>query len=143
MDTSSRRETAPGQRWSPASCDCSLELDFRAEAVEVASNGQRRELAAAPPIANRRVAVADAPVDLDPVPLPRITDIGQGQIVLLHPKERNRVEPFSAAQDIAGRRLALPFSNNPMLDTYSLTSQRVGPAGDVADGQMPGTLVAK
>ena len=63
-----------------------------------------------------------------------MADIGQGQIVLLRPKERNSVEPFAAAQDIAGRRLALPFGNNPMLDTYSLTSQRVGPAGYVPDG---------
>ena len=133
MDAS-RRKTAPGQRWSSASCDCSLELDFRAEAPEVASDGQRRELAAAPPIANRRVAVADATIDLDPVPLPRMADMGQGQIVLPRPKERNRVEPFADAQDIAGRRLALPFGNNPMLDTYSLTGQRVGPAGDVAGG---------
>jgi hypothetical protein len=121
MDTSWRWKTASGQRCSPASCDYSLELDFRAEAVKVASDGQRRELAAAPPTVNRRVAVADAAVDLDPVPLPRMADIGQGQIVLLRPKERNRVEPFAAAQDIAGRRLALPFGNTPMLDTYSLT----------------------
>ena len=63
-----------------------------------------------------------------------MTDIVDRQIVVLAPKERDRVEGAGVPKNIERRNLTLTFRDHPMLDTDAISGMRIGPAGDVAGG---------
>ena len=71
-------------------------------------------------------------VNLDPVPLPGMADIGEQQVVLLSPEERDSIEALVRPEHVAGCRLTLAFGDDPVLDADPLARQPVGPSGDVA-----------
>src|SRR6202047_2391996 len=119
---------------SATSGDRFFELNFGGEAVAITPDRQHRQFAAALLVRHRAVLRRKASVDLDAVPLRGVPDIVELQIVLLGPEERHRVEALARPEHVAGRRLALPFGDGPMLDADRLACQPVGPSGDIAGG---------
>ena len=64
--------------------------------------------------------------------------MGQAEIVLFGPDERDGVETLTHSKDIARRGLALPLREHPVFDTDALTSERVRPARDVTGSKDAG-----
>jgi hypothetical protein len=56
-------------------------------------------------------------VDFDFVPPLRMPHIGEAEIILLGPEERNGVKSFALAQDVARSSLPLAFGNDKVLDS--------------------------
>src|SRR3984893_8560230 len=119
---------------SAASGERFFELDFGGEAVAITTDRQHRQFAAALLVRHRAVLRRKASVDLDAVPFRGVPDIVELQIVLLGPEERHRVEALARPEHVAGSCLALPFSDDPVLDADRFASQPVGPSGDIAGG---------
>src|SRR5436190_10017380 len=117
---------------SARSGDRPFELDLAREAVTIAPDRQNRQLAAAMPVSHGAVLRLESAVYVDPIPLPGVADVVEQQVVLLGPEERNSVEALARAEHVAGRRLALAFGDDPMLDADALAGQPVRPTGDVA-----------
>src|SRR6185295_10829188 len=92
------------------------------------------KLPAAMPISHRAILCFDPAVDVDAVPLRRVADIIEQQVVLLRPEERNRVEALARSEDVARRRLTLAFGDHPVLDADSFPGQPVGPTGNITGG---------
>ena len=57
---------------------------------------------------------------------------------MLAPEKRHRVEPFAAAQDVAGRGLTHALGDDPVLDANALSAVRIGPARGVARSENSG-----
>ena len=72
------------------------------------------------------------------VPLLRVADVVDGDVVVLAPEERHGVEALAPAEDVARRRLALAFGDHPVLDADPIARVRIGPARDVAGGEDAG-----
>ena len=109
-----------------------FELDLGGEATAITPNRQNRQLPAAMPVGHGAVLRFEPAVDLDPVPLPGMADIGEQQVVLLSPEEWDSVEALVRPEHVAGCRLTLAFGDDPVLDADAFTGQQVGPPGDVA-----------
>src|SRR5690348_2819858 len=105
---------------SSRSGDRLFELDLADEAITIAPDRQNRQLAAGMPVSHGAVLRLESAVYVDPIPLPGATDIVEQQIMLLGPEEWNSVEALARAEHVAGRRLALAFGDNPMLDADGL-----------------------
>src|SRR4029077_12976826 len=74
---------------SATSGDRFLELDFGGEAVAITPDRQNRQFAVALPVSHRAVLHPETSVDLDAVPVRRVPDIVELQIMLLGPEERH------------------------------------------------------
>jgi hypothetical protein len=98
----------------------------------IARDRQNCQLAAAMSVSHGAVLRLESAVYVDPIPSPGVADIVEQQVVLLGPEERNCVEALARPEHVAGRRLALAFGHDPMLDADGLAGQPVGPTGDVA-----------
>src|SRR5262249_55582833 len=61
-----------------------------------------------------------------------MTDVVDGYVIVLAPKERHRVEALIQSQHVAGCGLSLTFGYHPMLDADVLAGVRVRPTRDVA-----------
>src|SRR5207248_895153 len=72
------------------------------------------------------------------VPGGSMADIIDRHIILLAPEERHRGVTLAPAEHVSHRNLALPLSDNPVLDAQPLATVRVGPARDVSSGENPG-----
>src|SRR6202040_1944315 len=108
---------------SSSSGDRVFELDLGGEAVAITPDRQNRQLPAAMPVSHGAVLRLEPAVNLDPVPLPGMADIGEQKIVLLSPEERDGVEALAPPKHVTGRRLALTFGNDPVLDADRLARQ--------------------
>src|SRR5215468_4562696 len=99
----------------------SLELDLGAQAVEVTEDGRHRaDLAVA---AEGHLGVARAQVALDDDVAARrvgVTDVVDGDVVVLAPEERRRIEADVPAEHVLGGGLALPLRDRPVLDAPAL-----------------------
>ena len=94
-----------------------------------------RELLASEPIRYGAVSTLQRASDLGFVPMFGVPDIGEAEVVLFGPEERNAIEGFSPAEDVVRRCLALALGDDPVLDANSLPSQPIRPARDVAGGE--------
>ena len=112
-----------------------LELEFREQSRKVAMDQRHRLPAALAEIADRAVAPLDRAVDHDLVPFLGMTDIGEREVVLLGPEERDRIEPFTAPEHVACGGLALALGDDEMLDADRLAGERIRPARDVAGSE--------
>src|SRR6185437_504413 len=132
----SPRASHPKSRKKPCAffrCgDCSLEVDLRAKAFEIAVNDGDGQFFACAPIRYHAVSRHKSPVDLGFVPALRVSDIGDAEIVLFGPKERDDVEPFALTKNIARGGLPLALGDDEMLDADWLARQPIRPASDVA-----------
>ncbi len=69
-----------------------FELPLGAEAFQIARNGGNRQLSISGKVRHLAVAVGRLPVDLDPVPVLGVADIGDGEVVMRAPEERYGIE---------------------------------------------------
>src|SRR5271166_6724191 len=60
-----------------------------------------------------------------------MTDIVDGDIVVLAPEKRNVGESLSSPEDVEGRCLTLTFRHDPVLNTNGVAAVRVRPASDI------------
>src|SRR5208282_1174732 len=112
-----------------------LHRKFVLKTLAVASdsgNGERLAFALKGELA---IVIFDTAVQIEPVPLLRVTDVVEGKIELCGPEKRYGVEPLALTQYVAGRGLSLALSYHPMLDANTIASERIGPASDVAGGE--------
>src|SRR5262249_8316418 len=93
-----------------------LHLSFDLEALPIAEDRRHRQRASAQLVGHRAVGVLGLAIDLKAVPLRRVTDVVDGHVVVLAPEERDRIEALAAAEDVAGRGLALALGDDPVLD---------------------------
>src|SRR5688500_77801 len=104
-----------------------LRLGF--ETLPIARNGGHSQCAAGTLVGHRTVTFgAERAIDGDAVPVLGVTDIADGDVVVLAPEERHRREPPFSAQDVLRRHLALAFGHHKVLDANPIASERIGPA---------------
>src|SRR5262249_51247002 len=115
-----------------------LHLGFDRKALSIAIDRRDREPAARARVCHGTIARLERPVNRDRIPLLRVPDIVDGDVVMLAPEERHRVEPLAAAEHVARGHLALPFGDDPMLDANPIAAVRVRPSRDVAGGEDAG-----
>ena len=115
--------------------DCSLELDLGAKAFEIAVDESDGQFFACTPIGYRAVSRLELPVDLGFVPSFGVPDIGDAEVVLLSPEERDGVKSFPAAKDVARGGLPLALGHDKMFDADSFAGEPVRPARDVAGSE--------
>src|SRR3569623_386102 len=111
-----------------------LHRSRRFEAVGVAEDRSHRQRLAVELVFKQAIVRRDLAMHDDLIPLFRMADIIDRNIVMLAPEERHGVECFARAQHIARGHLSLALGHNPMLDTYVRALMRVRPARDVARG---------
>jgi hypothetical protein len=111
--------------------DRSLEFDLRPKAVEITVNGSDGQFSACTPVIYRAVARVEPSVDLGLIPSFGMADIGDAEIVLLGPKERDCVKSLSAAKDVPRGGLPLALGHDKMLDADPFAGEPVRPARDV------------
>ena len=66
------------------------------------------------------------PADLGFVPVLGVSDIGEAEVVLFGPEERDRVKPFTVAKNVACRRLSLALGHNKVFDADRSPVSRSG-----------------
>jgi hypothetical protein len=66
-----------------------------------------------------------------------MTDIVDGNIVVLTPDKRNVGESLSSPEDVEGRCLTLTFRHDPVLSTNAIAGVRVRPARNVTGREYP------
>src|SRR5262249_27667757 len=98
-----------------------LELPLELEAVEIAIDRRERHRLATRDETHGRVVLIEAAVDLDPVPLRRVADVVDADVVLRGPEERHGSELLALAEHVARGRLPLPLRDDPVLDANALT----------------------
>ena len=113
----------------------SLHRKFVLETLAVASDSGNSERLAFALKGELAIVIFDTAVQIEPVPLLRVTDVVEGKIELRGPEERYGVEPLALTEYVAGRGLSLALSYDPMLDANTIASERIGPASDVAGGE--------
>ena len=123
----------PGRLHSSSSSP--FEFNFGAQPLEISMDDRDRQFLSSAPVTDRTVSLIQRPIDLDIVPPFRVADIGEAEIVLLGPEERNGVKPFAPAQDIARSRLPLALGGDKMLDPDALACEQIWPTGDVTGGK--------
>src|SRR5438067_1197566 len=74
-------------------------------------------------------------MDIDAIPGLGVADVVDRDVVVLAPEEGHRVESLAASQHVAGRRLALPFGDHPVLHANAVAGVRIGPSRDIAGGE--------
>ena len=67
-------------------------------------------------VAQQAILGVDIALDRYLVPLFRVADIVDGNVVVLAPEERHGLETFGEAEHVASGDLALAFGDHPMLD---------------------------
>ena len=102
------------------------------QALQIARDGYDSKSATAFLVCHGTVALIEAPIDLDSLPLLGVAHIVDSHVVVLTPEEWNSVKLFATAKNIPGRYLTLALSNHPVLDANSLAGMRIGPAGGIA-----------
>ena len=113
----------------------SLQTDFGLKAREIAEDRGDRERAPAAPHAHETILAGDVAFDNELVPLLGMADIGDRNVVMLAPEERNRVEGLMAPEHVERGGLSLSFRHDPMLDANGLATKPVRPARNVAGGE--------
>src|SRR5262249_61498064 len=94
------------------------------EVVEIAiDRGDRQHLAIAA-ITDQTVACLDDALDVDSVPFLRVTDIIDGDVVVLAPEEGHVGEWLPLPEHVAGDGLPLALGHYPMLDPKVLAGVR-------------------
>src|SRR6185295_19963350 len=90
-----------------------LELDFRAQALEIAVNDSHGQLLATAAIRDRAVSrlSVELSVDLGSIPALGVTYISEAEIVLFGPEERHGVEPLAPTEHVACGSLPLAFGH--------------------------------
>src|SRR5262249_46586244 len=83
-------------------------------------------------VSHRAVARFERAVDPNRVPLRGMADVVDGDVVMLAPEERNRVEALAPAHDVPRGNLPLTFGDPPVLDAYPLAGPGIRPARDVS-----------
>jgi len=86
------------------------------EVREVAIDGGDGQDAFITSILNETVPRVDAAVDPDLIPFFGMTDIVDGNVIVLAPEEWYGVEAFVLAEHVARCGLALPLGYDPMLN---------------------------
>jgi hypothetical protein len=113
----------------------SLHRKFVLETLAVASDSGNSERLAFALKGELAIVIFDTAVQIEPIPLLRVTDVVEGKIELRGPEKRYGVEPLALTEYVAGRGLSLALSYDPMLDANTIASERIGPASDVAGGE--------
>jgi hypothetical protein len=106
----------------------SLHRKFVLETLAVASDGGNSECLAFALKGELAIVIFDTAVQIEPIPLLRVTDVVEGKIELRGPEKRYGVEPLALTEHVAGRGLSLALSYDPMLDANTIASERIGPA---------------
>src|SRR3546814_20060413 len=91
----------------------SLALDLGAQVLGIAPDRRDGEGPAGAAIGHPAVLGLDLPVDLDLVPLCRMADIEDRNVVMHAPEERHGIERLASAQHVACRGLPLALRDNP------------------------------
>ncbi len=114
------------------------ELRFKAQAIAV----DRRdcEPAVLAQVGHRAVVCVETAVDLDGVPLVRMSDVVDRDVIVLTPEERDRIEPFTVSEHIPRGYLALELDPDP--DPKGQSNQR-GTAGFGERSTQGNTLFVK
>src|SRR6185436_3984960 len=99
--------------WAPVSRSAkrALELDFGKQSFMISVHHRHGLPAAFAQVADRTVALHDRAVDQDLVPILRMPDISNSEVVLLGPEEGDRIEGFAAAEHVARGGLALALGD--------------------------------
>src|ERR1700722_16379754 len=101
----------------------------RLQVAEYRSDGEHAPAAF---VAQQAILGVDIALDRYFVPLFRMADIVDGNVVVLAPEERHRLETLGQAEHVGGGNLALAFGDDPMLDADRVCGIRIGPARDIA-----------
>src|ERR1700687_5061749 len=109
-----------------------LQTHLGLKAVKIAEDRGDRE--GAPRTAHAHQAVLAGNITLDDkiVPPLGMTDVVDGNVVVLAPEKGNRIVGLAGAKHVESRRLSLPLRHDPMLDANGLTSVPIRPTRDVA-----------
>src|SRR5262249_48804772 len=78
------------------------------------------------------IARVERSIDFHRIPLLRMADVVQLEIVVLAPEKRYRIEPDALAEDVLRCNLALTLGNHPVLNANALTRMRIWPARNIA-----------
>ena len=113
---------------------CPLESQLCLQVLQVAFHGGDREPPPAAQVGDRPIAIRERALHLDGVPLLRMPQIADRDIVVLTPEEGHGRELLPPPEDVARGDLSLPLGDDPVLDTDALTGVWIGPARDIARG---------
>ena len=100
-DLDGLRELVGGRAPVAGFADRALELDFGEQTLMIAVHDRNRLLAPLPQIADRAVALLDRAIDHDFIPIFRVTDIGNSEVMLLGPEEGDGIERLTPADHVA------------------------------------------
>ena len=117
-----------------------LELELRTQALKVAPDCRDSKNPAVTAIGRPAVLLLEPPVDLNRVPLFRVADIKDADVIVHAPEERHRIERLAPPEHIACRGLPLTLGDDPVLDPNTFTAVEIGPPRDVAGGEDPGIV---
>src|SRR5215211_2894058 len=114
-----------------------LQRHLGPEVVEIPGDRGDRQHAAIALEPQEAVLAGDVPLDGELVPLFGVADVADGNVIMLAPEERDSGKSLPLPDHVERRRLALPFRNDPVLDSKGLAEASIGPAGDVPGGEYP------
>src|SRR5262249_22193045 len=106
--------------------------------VDIAEGAGHRQHLPAVAIAHQAVPLVDTAFDVECIPLFRVSDVIDRNVIVLAPEEWNVGKPLPLSEHVARRGLALPFGHNPVLDPQTLAVAGVGPARDIPGGKKAG-----
>src|SRR5690348_2264366 len=108
------------------------------QAFEIARDGYDSESATAFLVRHSTIALIEAPIDRDGLPLLGVAHVIDAHVVVLTPEEWNSVKLFATAENVLSCYLPLALSNHPVLDANSFAGVRIWPAGGIASGEDSG-----
>src|SRR5688572_2820887 len=114
-------------------CDFALHRELRLHAGPVSRDRCHREYAVSLSVPYRAVALLQASIDLDLIPLGGVPDVVDRQVVVLAPEERDVREGRSLSGDGPAHRLTLPLGEHPVFNPNLAAASGVWPARGVAD----------
>lgn len=92
-----------------------FEVDFGAQTVAIPSERRNRAFDGAFVINDHTIAALGRAGCFRAIPRRRVTDVGNGLIVMLTPEEGRRVEFFLVTKHVARRRPSLTLRHHPVL----------------------------
>ena len=122
----------------PLTARGALHRELRLQTLAVASDRGHRQHPSVGPVTHGTIVLVRKPLDLDRVPPLGVTDVVDRQVVMLTPEERHLDEARAISEEGPRDGLALPLSNDPMLDTHETAASRIGPSRGVANRKDPG-----
>src|SRR3954468_5716904 len=97
-----------------------LHSKFRFQAVEIPIDRGNREHAVTALVCHRTILRLKRTVYFNGIPILRMADIVNGDVIMLAPEKRHRIKTLTPAEHVSRRHLALALRHDPMFNADTL-----------------------